>query len=53
VAHETLKAAQAAGIDWQALAFDNRTRDLEPERIRTLKHHPVRILSWFVRSEYY
>jgi hypothetical protein len=40
VAHETLRAVQAAGIDWWALAFDWRARDLEPERIRTLRFHP-------------
>jgi hypothetical protein len=53
VAHETLRAAQAAAMDWHALAYDLRANDVEAARVQTLKYHPVRMLSWFVGSEYY
>ena len=53
VAHESLRAAEAAGIDWRALAFDQRADDLPAARVRTLRHHPVRTLSWVMDSEFY
>jgi len=53
VAHESLRAAEGAGLDWRALAFDLRAPDLPPARVRTLRTHPVRMLSWLVGSEFY
>ena len=34
VAHETLRAVAAAGMDWQALAFDQRAPDLDGGRAK-------------------
>jgi glycosyltransferase involved in cell wall biosynthesis len=53
VAHESLRAVQEARMDWQALAFDRRAPDLSARRIRTLKHHPVRLLGSFLPAENY
>jgi glycosyltransferase involved in cell wall biosynthesis len=51
VALESLRAMEAAGLDWRALAFDNRS-DLPRSRVSILKWHPVRLLS-ALGSEYY
>ena len=53
VAHETLRAVAEAGLDWQALAFDNRAPDLDATRIRTLTRHPVRLLGAVLPTENY
>lgn len=53
VAHESLRAAEAAGMDWRAVAFDLRAGDLPDRRVRLLRRHPVRMLSWFMGSEFY
>jgi glycosyltransferase involved in cell wall biosynthesis len=54
VALESLRAAERAGIDWQALAFDDRKRaELPQHRIRTLRWHPVRLLSALGSRYYY
>jgi glycosyltransferase involved in cell wall biosynthesis len=54
VALESLRAAESAGILGGALAFDNRQTEISAGRIRSLKWHPVRCLSWFVpRDSYY
>jgi glycosyltransferase involved in cell wall biosynthesis len=53
VAHETLRAVAEAGLDWQALAFDNRAPDLDEARIRTLKRDPVRLLGAVLPTENY
>jgi glycosyltransferase involved in cell wall biosynthesis len=53
VAHESLRALEGAGLDWRALAFEQRADDLPAARVRTLRHHPVRTLSWVVGSEFY
>jgi len=54
VAHESLRAAESAGLDWRALAFDLRGRaELPPERIRALRWHPVRLLGGVLASEFY
>jgi len=52
VALESLRAAHRAGMLRRALAFDDRQRDIPPEFIRTLRWHPVRLLS-ALGSEYY
>jgi glycosyltransferase involved in cell wall biosynthesis len=53
VAHETLRAATAAGLDWHALAYDLHAPDLAAHRVRLLKRHPVRLLSWVLGREAY
>ncbi len=53
VAHESLRAAEAAGLDWRALAFDLRASDLPSHRVRNLRRHPVRLFSWVMGSEFY
>lgn len=52
VALESLRAAHRAGMLRRALAFDDRQQDIPPELIRTLRWHPVRLLSG-LGSEYY
>ncbi len=52
VALESLRALQEAGLDWHALAFDNRS-ELPPQRISTLRWHPVRLLSGLGSEHYY
>jgi len=53
VAHETLRAISAAGMDWKALAFDQRAPDLDANRIHVLKRHPVRLLGAVLPTENY
>lgn len=53
VAHETLRTIAAARMDWKAIAFDQRTPDLDIARIRTLKRHPVRLLGAVLPTENY
>ena len=53
VALESLRAGADAGILGDALAFDNRQTEIPAARIRSLKWHPVRCLSWFVPRESY
>ncbi|MEQ1861425.1 MAG: hypothetical protein ABMA13_15995, partial [Chthoniobacteraceae bacterium] len=53
VAHESLRAIAAAGMDWKAVAFDQRADDLDSTRIRTLKLHPVRLLGAVLPTETY
>lgn len=52
VAHESLRALEAAGIDWRALSFQNRS-ELPHARISTLRWHPVRLLSGLGSEHYY
>jgi glycosyltransferase involved in cell wall biosynthesis len=51
VALESLRTLEEAGVDWRALAFENRST-LPAKRIKTLRWHPVRLLSG-LGSEYY
>jgi glycosyltransferase involved in cell wall biosynthesis len=51
VALESLRALESAGLDWRALAFENRS-ELPNTRIHALRWHPVRLLSG-LGSEYY
>jgi glycosyltransferase involved in cell wall biosynthesis len=53
VAAESLRGAEAAKMDWRAIAFEARTNDLPLRRVRSLAFHPVRAISWVVDSEYY
>jgi glycosyltransferase involved in cell wall biosynthesis len=49
---ECLKASFGAGILGAAVAFDNRQTLIPPKLIRSLRWHPVRLLS-FLGSKYY
>jgi glycosyltransferase involved in cell wall biosynthesis len=51
VALESLRALENAGLDWRALAFENRS-ELPDARVLALRWHPVRLLSG-LGSEYY
>jgi glycosyltransferase involved in cell wall biosynthesis len=51
VALESLRALENAGLDWRALAFENRS-ELPDPRVSVLRWHPVRLLSG-LGSEYY
>ncbi len=53
VALETLRAAQGAGVLGRALAFDNRQSEIPAELIRSLRWHPVRLLSGLGSEFYY
>lgn len=53
VAAESLRGAEAAKMDWRAIAFEARAGDLPANRIRSLAFNPVRAISWIVGSEYY
>ncbi len=52
VALESLRALDAARLDWHALAFENRS-ELPDARIHTLRWHPVRLLSGLGSEHYY
>ena len=52
VALESVRAAQEGGFLGRAIAFDTRQSGLPAERVRSLRWHPVRLLSW-LESEYY
>jgi glycosyltransferase involved in cell wall biosynthesis len=52
VALESLRAMHGAGILGKALAFADRQRDVPHSLIRSLRWHPVRLLS-FLESRYY
>ena len=51
VALESLRTLEEAGLDWRALAFENRSA-LPSARVKALRWHPVRLLSG-LGSEYY
>jgi glycosyltransferase involved in cell wall biosynthesis len=51
VAHETLRGIQdQLGL---AIAYANRAPDIDPAKVRTLRWHPVRLLSNLERRYYY
>lgn len=52
VALESLRAVEAARLEWHALAFDNRS-ELPGNRVSTLRWHPVRLLSGLGSEHYY
>ncbi len=49
---ESIRALEEARLDWHALAFENRS-ELPAARIRTLRWHPVRLLSALGSQHYY
>jgi glycosyltransferase involved in cell wall biosynthesis len=52
VALESVRAAHEGGFLSRAIAFDTRRSGLRPAQVRSLRWHPVRLLSW-LESEYY
>lgn len=52
VALESLRAFEAAGMPWKALAFENRS-ELPQSKVTTLRWHPVRLLSGLGSEHYY
>ncbi|MEA3186431.1 MAG: hypothetical protein QOD99_261 [Chthoniobacter sp.] len=53
VALETLRGAHEAGFLKKAIAYDNRQREIPRALIRTLRAHPVRLLSFLDGPHYY
>lgn len=52
VALESLRALEAAGRSWHALAYENRS-NLPDSKISVLRWHPVRLLSALGSEHYY
>ena len=53
VAFESLRGANRAGILQRAIAFANRQSEIPASLIRSLRAHPVRLLSFLDRPHYY
>jgi glycosyltransferase involved in cell wall biosynthesis len=53
VAFETLRGAHRAGILRRAIGFANRQNEIPASLIRTLRWHPVRLLSFLDSPHYY
>ncbi len=51
-AHEALRGVHDAGILGRAISYENRQTDIPAACLRSLRWHPVRLLS-FLRSPYY
>jgi glycosyltransferase involved in cell wall biosynthesis len=52
-AFEALKASYHGGFLERAIAYDNRQAEIPPQLIRSLRWHPVRLLSSLERPYYY
>lgn len=52
VALETIRAAMSRSLLGRAIAFDDRKCDIPGVPVRSLRWHPVRLLSW-IGSKYY
>src|ERR1700746_1727557 len=52
-AFETLRAAYRGGFLGKAIAYDNRQNEIPASKIRSLRWHPVRLLSSLDRPYYY
>jgi hypothetical protein len=52
-AFETLRASYREGFLGKAIAYDNRQREIPASRIRSLRWHPVRLISFLDRPYYY
>jgi glycosyltransferase involved in cell wall biosynthesis len=52
-AFETLRASYRGGFLGRAIAYDNRQREIPASRIRSLRWHPVRLISFLDRPYYY
>lgn len=53
VAHQTLIGAERGGFLARAIAWDNRQTDVPASRIRSLRWHPARLLSFLDAPHYY
>ena len=52
-AFETLRASYRGGFLGKAIAYDNRQNEIPASKIRSLRWHPVRLLSSLDRPYYY
>src|SRR5213592_3671441 len=52
-AFETLRASYRGGFLGKAIAYDNRQKEIPASRIRSLRWHPVRLISFLDRPYYY
>jgi glycosyltransferase involved in cell wall biosynthesis len=52
-AFETLRASYHGGFLGKAIAYGNRQNEIPPSKIRSLRWHPVRLLSSLDRPYYY
>src|SRR5258705_9380158 len=52
-AFETLRASYRGGFLGKAIAYDNRQNEIPASKIRSLRWHPVRLLSFLDRPYYY
>src|SRR6266571_1289311 len=52
-AFETLRASYRGGFLGKAIAYDNRQREIPASLIRSLRLHPVRLISFLDRPYYY
>jgi glycosyltransferase involved in cell wall biosynthesis len=50
---EAVKGAWRAGILGRVVAYDNRQTEIPPALIRSLRWHPVRLMSYLKTSQYY
>src|SRR5438046_4268833 len=48
-AFETLRASYREGFLGKAIAYDNRQKEIPASRIRSLRWHPVRLISFLYR----
>lgn len=53
VAFETLRGLYANGILGRAVAYDNRQSEIPGPLIKSLRWHPIRLLSWLESPYYY
>ena len=53
VAHEAIRASVKDGFLARAVAYRNRTSDVPNELVRSLRMHPVRLISFLDRPYYY
>ncbi len=52
-AFETLRASYRGGFLGKAIAYDNRQKEIPASLIRSLRWHPVRLISFLDRPYYY
>ncbi len=52
-AFETLRASYHGGFLGKAIAYDNRQKEIPASLIRSLRWHPVRLISFLERPYYY
>jgi glycosyltransferase involved in cell wall biosynthesis len=52
-AFETLRASYRGGFLGNAIAYDNRQKEIPASLIHSLRWHPVRLISFFDRPYYY